>query len=62
MAHPREGFRVHPHLELTVSVARSVSPVTGSNWEGVGVTPDVPVPAEEALEACLQHIRVASPA
>lgn len=47
-AHPREGFRVHPHLELSVPVGRSVSPVTHTNWEGTGVTPDVPCPAPTA--------------
>jgi hypothetical protein len=48
-AHPRDGYRLHPHLELTVPVARAVSAVTGTNWEGVGVTPDVEVPAADAL-------------
>jgi C-terminal processing protease CtpA/Prc len=48
-AHPRDGFRLHQHLELAVPVARAVSAVTGTNWEGVGVRPDVEVPAAEAL-------------
>jgi hypothetical protein len=29
---------------------RPVSPVTGANWEGTGVTPDVAVPAEQAFD------------
>ena len=29
-------------------VARPVNPVTGTNWEGCGVVPDVEVPAGEA--------------
>jgi hypothetical protein len=48
-AHPREAFRVHPHLEATVPVAHSVNPVSGGNWEGVGVAPDVPTTAEDAF-------------
>ncbi|MGA8118023.1 MAG: S41 family peptidase [Actinocatenispora sp.] len=48
-AHPRAGFRLHPHLEATVPVGRSIHPVTGTNWEGVGVVPDLEVPAGEAL-------------
>lgn len=48
-AHPREGWTVHPHLEATVPVGRSVNPVSGTNWEGTGVQPDVPVAAEDAL-------------
>ena len=43
-AHPREGFRVHPHLQATILVARGVSPASGTNWEGTGVTPDIEVP------------------
>ncbi|WP_279578879.1 S41 family peptidase [Fodinicola feengrottensis] len=48
-AHPRVGFRLHPHLEATVPTARGVSPVSGTNWEGIGVIPDVEVPASDAL-------------
>ncbi|HEY6744259.1 MAG TPA: S41 family peptidase [Mycobacteriales bacterium] len=49
-AHPCEGFRVHPHLELTVPTARAVGGTTGANWEGTGVTPDIEVPAADALD------------
>jgi hypothetical protein len=49
-AHAREGFPVHPHLEATVSVAVSVNPITGSNWEGVGVAPDIEVAASQARD------------
>jgi C-terminal processing protease CtpA/Prc len=52
-AHPRVGVRMHPHLELTVPVARAMNPVTGENWEGVGVVPDIKTPADQALEAAL---------
>ncbi len=54
-AHAREGFRVHPHLEATISVARAVNPVTGTNWEGTGVTPDVEVPADQARDWAHRH-------
>lgn len=49
-AHPRRGFTLHPHLELTVPTARAVNPVSGTNWELVGVTPDIAVPAADALD------------
>ncbi|MEP9361350.1 S41 family peptidase [Nocardioides sp. CN2-186] len=48
-AHPREAYDLTPHLQLHVPIARSVNAVTGTNWEGVGVVPDVACPAEEAL-------------
>lgn len=55
-AHPRVGHRLHPHLELTVPTGRAIDPEAGDNWEGVGVRPDVEVPAEEALEAALSRV------
>jgi Peptidase family S41 len=47
-AHPRRGFRIHPHLEAAIPVGRSVSPLSGTNWESVGVAPDIAVPAVDA--------------
>jgi C-terminal processing protease CtpA/Prc len=65
-AHPRRGFRVHEHLEAAIPVGRSVSPRTGGNWEGVGVTPDIEVAAGDAPRvACrmaLEHILAAGSA
>jgi C-terminal processing protease CtpA/Prc len=48
--HAREGFRVGPHLEATISVAAAVSPVSGTSWEGTGVTPDIRTPAAQARD------------
>ncbi|SDP12383.1 N-terminal domain of Peptidase_S41 [Pedococcus dokdonensis] len=56
-AHPRIGLVVHPQLELTLPIARSVSLTTGGNWECVGVQPDVVVPAGDALDAALDLLR-----
>jgi hypothetical protein len=49
-AHPREAFPVHAHLQATIPVAESVNPVTGGNWEGTGVTPDIEVTASQARD------------
>jgi len=54
-AHAREGFVVHPHLEATISVAEGLNPKSGGNWEGTGVTPDVPTTAEQALDTAYRH-------
>ncbi|MGW8776675.1 S41 family peptidase [Streptomyces sp. NPDC055796] len=48
-AHPCKGWTVHPHLEVTVPVGRAVNPVSGTNWEGIGVQPDIPCAAADAL-------------
>jgi len=49
-AHPVEVFELTDELEVTVPVARSVNAVTGTNWEQVGVVPDVDCDPEVALD------------
>ncbi|MEV7181673.1 S41 family peptidase [Kitasatospora sp. NPDC093679] len=56
-AHPTSRIPVSPHVAVTVPTARSINPVTGTNWEGVGVLPDLALPADRALEAALEHLR-----
>jgi C-terminal processing protease CtpA/Prc len=48
-AHPSEMLSLSEQIELRLPVARTVNAVTGSNWEAVGVQPDVAVPAADAL-------------
>ena len=48
-AHPGASYRLHPHFEVFIPIGRAINPVTGGNWERTGVVPDVPVPAEKAL-------------
>jgi hypothetical protein len=55
-AHPVEVFELTDVLELTVPVARSVNAVTGTNWEQVGVVPDVECPADVALDRALEAL------
>ncbi|GIH92232.1 S41 family peptidase [Planobispora siamensis] len=49
-AHPCKGWTVHPHLEATVPTGRAINPVSGTNWEGTGVQPDVPCAAAGSLD------------
>ena len=48
-AHPGGVFRVTEHFGMFVPTGRAISPITKTNWEGTGVTPDVDVPADQAL-------------
>jgi len=48
-AHPGGGFRISEHFQMFVPTGRAISPITKTNWEGTGVTPDVSVPADQAL-------------
>jgi retinol-binding protein 3 len=54
-AHPGGMRRVTEHFGVWVPSGRAVNPVTGTNWEGTGVRPDVPVDAADALRAA--HLR-----
>jgi C-terminal processing protease CtpA/Prc len=48
-AHPVSGHTVADYFVVDVPFAKSLDPVTKTNWEGTGVEPDVKVPAAEAL-------------
>ncbi|HNB54646.1 MAG TPA: S41 family peptidase [Anaerolineales bacterium] len=56
-AHPVEFQRLMvPHFLLAIPNARAINPLTGTNWEGVGVHPHIQVPADDALDLALQKI------
>jgi hypothetical protein len=48
-AHPGGVFRIGEHFGMFVPTGRAISPITKTNWEGTGVTPDIAVPADQAL-------------
>jgi hypothetical protein len=54
-ANPGRPYRVSPLFEVTVPNGKVRSAVSGKNWEGAGVTPDVSVAAPDALHAA--HVR-----
>ncbi len=49
-AHFIEHKSIKPGFRLAVSVGRPVHPETGTNWESVGIRPDIEMPEENALE------------
>lgn len=50
---------IAPGFMLSVSYGWPEHPVTGANWEAVGVKPDVEVPAGEALDRAQALVKVA---
>jgi C-terminal processing protease CtpA/Prc len=42
------------NLECFLPMGRTFDPVTGADWEGVGVTPDIAVPPGDALDVALK--------
>jgi len=50
-ANPGGMQRLPYGLAVFVPTGRAINPITNTNWEGVGVRPDVPVTADSALAA-----------
>jgi C-terminal processing protease CtpA/Prc len=53
-AHAGASYRLHPHFKAFIPIGRVINPITGTNWEGCGVSPDIIVPQEQALEVAYQ--------
>jgi hypothetical protein len=49
-SHPVGPHRAGDHFVVFVPSSLILNPVTRGDWEGTGVTPDVPVKAEDALD------------
>ncbi len=49
-ANPGGVRRINEHFMIFVPSGRAINPYTKTNWEGTGVTPDVSVPADQALK------------
>ena len=50
-AHPVNGYQVKGYpVSMSLPFGRAINPITGTNWEGAGIEPDVKAPAPEALE------------
>jgi len=61
-AHPVNGHRIDDHFIIGVPFARAINPITHTNWEGVGVEPDIKVPAADALSTVQRLLREKPPA
>lgn len=40
-AHPANVFKLNNNFVVSIPEGRAVNPITGSNWEGTGVSPDI---------------------
>ncbi len=49
-AHPTDVMIVQKDYVLRVPFARAINPISKTNWEGTGVSPDIAVPASEAFD------------
>ena len=55
-ANPSITMDLGPWFTVIMPVGEARHPVTGTNWEGVGVQPDLAVPVETALDEALRRL------
>jgi hypothetical protein len=56
-ANPGRGVPLPYNLTVFVPTGRAINPITKTNWEGVGVKPDIAVDASNALDVALRRAR-----
>jgi len=61
-AHSVDVFGIDDQFEFYISTERAISPVTGGNWEGTGVIPDIRVPAASAVDTAVVEAKKAAAA
>lgn len=55
-AHPQMPFSVNQGFVMYIPFARSINPITHTDWEGTGVIPDVKISANKALIKAQEQI------
>lgn len=55
-AHPVETHYLPDGMRVVIPSGRAINPITGTNWEGVGVVPHYEVSEEDALQKALDLI------
>ncbi len=53
-ANPGGMFPAGNGIAVFIPLGRAINPITKTNWEGVGVKPDVEIPADDALDRALE--------
>jgi tetratricopeptide (TPR) repeat protein len=59
-ANPGYTFSINEAFNIFIPTGYSVNPVTGSNWEGKGVDPDISMKSKEALSFAMEKAEQAA--
>jgi hypothetical protein len=43
------SYRLHAHFEAFIPIGRTIDPLSGTNWEGCGIQPDILISGEQSL-------------
>jgi len=52
--HMGAEYRIDAHFTIRIPSVKVTNPISGTNWEGTGVKPDVEVKAQDALKTALR--------
>lgn len=55
-ANPGEVFNIDENFSIFIPTGRAINPITKTNWEGVGVKPDIQVPLSQALSVAQELV------
>jgi len=61
-ANPGGEMPINQRFGIFIPTGRAINPVTGTNWEGVGVVPEIAVAADEAFDKALAMAQEAAEA
>ena len=59
-ANPGITFRINQRFSIFLPTGRAINPITGTNWEGFGVEPDIRIEAEGAVAVAIDKARQAA--
>ena len=59
-ANPGDILSINKELEVFLPTGAAINPITKTNWEGVGVIPEVKVQAEDALDKATELAKIAA--
>ncbi len=55
-ANPNMAYRLNDYMVSFIPTGRAINPITKTNWEGVGVKPDIPCKESDALNVAKLEI------
>lgn len=56
-ANPASTWVVYNDIRISIPFGRAINPITGTNWEGTGVKPDIETSANMALEVAIEYAK-----
>jgi len=56
-ANPASTRVVYTDIRISIPFGQAINPITGTNWEGTGVKPDIETSANMALEVAIEHAK-----